>query len=466
MTFLLGMIVTFSVVLLVLLQRGRMIVSPANSGEIQAVNQVYDALRRNHYFYEGDNQALVSGAIMGMIEVLEDPHSTYFTMTDYEDFVGRLEESYSGIGCEVMSMNGYTIIVAPLPGSPAEEAGLLANDTIIEIDGENVMGEPLQDVVNKIKGPLGTTVTLGIRRGDNAELINIEVTRAEISQESVNYEMIVEEGVNIGYIQVLSFGENTRSEFVDAVESLEEGGMDSLIVNLRNNSGGYLTAVVQMLDYLLPEGEVITSVENREGKGEKITTTGNFPGKEYPIVTLINGGSASASEIFAAAMKEAAGQEVVGTTSYGKGTVQETLPIDENSMLKLTTQVWLTSGGNWVDEVGVEPTIEVEAPDFYSFFQVYLPDETVLEYDMVSPAVENAQNILSTLGYSVNRTDGYFDQSTVDAVEDFQRDNGFEATGIIDTQIANELTLALRDKIRAPQYDVQLQRAIELLINK
>ena len=459
----LGIVVTFSVIFIMILHRGRVSIASTNSGNIESVSQVYDLLRSRHYFYEGDSDMLISGAIIGMIDVLDDPHSTYFTMTDYEDFVGRLEDSYSGIGCEVMSMNGYTIIVAPLPGSPAEEAGILANDTIIEINGENVVGESLQEVVNNIKGPLGTIVTLGIRRGDSTELINIEVKREEISQESVTHEMITESEKNIGYIQVLSFGENTYNEFVEAVELLEEAGMDSLIVNLRNNSGGYLTAVAQMLDYLLPGGEVIASVQNREGESEQMLTSGKTPGKEYPIVTLINEGSASALEIFAAAMKEAVEQEVVGMTSYGKGTVQETLQIDENALLKLTTQAWLTSAGNWVDEIGVEPTIEVDAPDFYSFYQVYLTDEVALEFDMVSPAVENAQNILSMLDYSISRHDGYFDQGTVEAVEDFQRDNGLKVTGVIDTQTANELTLALRDHIRNPEYDTQLQKAIELL---
>ncbi|MDE5977998.1 MAG: S41 family peptidase, partial [Turicibacter sp.] len=335
------------------------IVSPANYGETDSINQVYEALKTYHYFYDGDNQALIDGAISGMIDALNDPHSTYFTMTDYESFVEHLEETYSGIGCEVTTVNGYTMIVSPFPNSPADEAGILANDLVIEVDGENVVGQSLQEVTNKIKGPVGSTVTLGIQRNDYSELIYIEVTRQAIDQETVTSKLFVEDDSLIGYLQVTTFGENTANEFKQAIEELEAQGMTSLIVDLRNNSGGYLNSVVEMVDYLLPANQIVTTVESRDGSGNSFKTTGK--GKDYPIVTLINEGSASASEIFAAAMKEAGGYDVIGTTSYGKGTVQVSMPLDDHSSLKITTQVWKTPDGNWINDEGVTPTIEVEA---------------------------------------------------------------------------------------------------------
>lgn len=437
------------------------IVSPSNYGETSSITQVYDALKNYHYFYSGDDQALIDGAISGMINALDDPHSTYFTMSDYESFVEHLEETYSGIGCEVTNINGYTMIVSPFPNSPADIAGILANDLVIEVDGENVVGLGLQEVTNKIKGPVGTTVTIGVQRNDNPELINIEVIREAIAQETVKTEVIpVEDGV-IGYLQVTTFGENTANEFKEGIESLEKQGMTALIVDLRNNSGGYLTSVVEMVDYILPPDKVITTIENREGKGMQYTTS--MEGKDYPVVTLINEGSASASEIFAAAMKEAGGFEVVGKTSYGKGTVQVSLPLDDHSSLKLTTQVWKTPNGNWINEVGVVPTVEVDAPEFYYYYQVYLTDGKTFEYDMVDSAIQNAQNILMTLGYPVDRQDGYYDKSTVSAVEDFQADQGIPISGVIDNKTASELTLALRDKVRDKQSDTQLERAIEII---
>lgn len=440
------------------------IVSPSNYGATSSITQVYDALKSYHYFYNGDDQALIDGAISGMINALDDPHSTYFTMSDYESFVEHLEETYSGIGCEVTSVNGYTMIVSPFPDSPADLAGIMANDLVVEVDGENVVGLALQEVTDKIKGPVGSTVTLGIQRNDNPELIYIEVSREAIEQETVKTELIpVEDGV-IGYLQVTTFGENTANEFKEGIESLEAQEMKSLIVDLRNNSGGYLTSVVEMVDYVLGPDKVIATIENRDGKGVQYTTS--TEGKDYEIVTLINEGSASASEIFAAAMKEAGGYEVVGKTSYGKGTVQVSYPLDDHSSLKLTTQVWKTPDGNWINEVGVEPTIEVEAPEFYYYYQVYLTDGKSLEFDMVDSAVQNAQNILAALGYQVDRQDGYYDQSTVSAVEDFQVDQGIPVSGIIDNKTASALTIALRDKVRDKQYDTQLEKAIEVVTEK
>ena len=215
------------------------------------------------------------------------------------------------------------------------------------------------------------------------------------------------------------------------------------------------------VDYILPPDKVITTIEGRDGGGTTYKTS--TEGKDYPVVTLINEGSASASEIFAAAMKEAGGYDVIGTTSYGKGTVQVSMPLDDHSSLKITTQVWKTPDGNWINEEGVTPTIEVEAPDFYYYYQVYLTDGKSLEYDMVDGAIQNAQNILKTLGYNVGRIDGYFDQSTQEAVKAFQKDSGLESTGIIDNKTASELTLALREKVRDKQYDTQLQKAIGVL---
>ena len=394
------------------------IVSPANYGETASINQVYEALKTYHYFYEGDSQSLIDGAISGMIDALGDPHSTYFTMTDYENFVEHLEETYSGIGCEVTTVNGYTMIVSPFPDSPADEAGILANDLVVEVDGENVVGQNLQEVTSKIKGPVGSTVILGIQRNDNPELISIEVTRQAIDQETVKSELIPAGEDLIGYLQISTFGENTANEFKQAIEALEEEGMTSLIVDLRNNSGGYLTSVVEMVDYILPPDQVITTIESRDGNG---------------------------------------------TTSYGKGTVQVSMPLDDHSSLKITTQVWKTPDGNWINEQGVTPTIEVEAPEFYYYYQVYLTDGAPLEFDMVDTAIKNAQNILKTLGYNVGRTDGYFDESTVSAVKEFQVDHSIEATGVIDNKTASELTLALREKIRDKQYDTQLQKAIGML---
>ncbi|MCL1950924.1 MAG: S41 family peptidase [Turicibacter sp.] len=461
-SFLLGVALTGAVAIFFVFNQARTIVSPSNAGTIDAVEDVFNRLRSLHYFYEGDDQQLINGAIEGMVNALGDPHSSFFTLDEFDNFSSGLRDSFVGIGAEVTSVNGYTMIVNPFPGSPAEEAGLMPNDLVITIDGENVVGMPLNEVIGNIRGPEGTEVTMGIRRGGSAELIYLVPVRGVIPQESVRSELKMVDEVPIGYVQILSFGESTAAEFFAAISDLESQGIEGLVVDVRNNSGGYLRAVVDMLDYLLPEGEVITSVVNREGRGETFMSSGESPGKTYPIVTLINGGSASASEIFAAAMQEAARQEVVGLTSFGKGTVQVTIPLDAAHMLKITTQVWRTSDGNWINETGVEPSVVVEDPEFYFFSQVIVEDGNEITFDTVSPVVMNAQNILQLMGYLEDRNDGYFDQATVDSVRAFQESQGLEVTGTLNSETATALSLALREKARDPQFDSQLQAALQI----
>lgn len=465
-SFLLGAILATAFTIFISPFRLRTIVAPANIGRIAAIEDVYHRLRDFHFFYDGDERALVNGAIEGMVNAIGDPNSTFFTMEDFRDFSSNLGESFYGIGAEVTTINGYTMIVSPFPGSPAEEAGLMANDVVITIDDENVVGRPLGEVISMIQGPEGTQVTMGIRRAGQDDLVYITPTRGRIPQESVRSELKIVDGIPIGYLRVLVFGEATAREFKEAITELEASGIQGLIVDVRNNTGGYLRAVIEMLDYLLPEGEVITSVVDRNGRGETFTSSGETEGKTYPIITLINGGSASASEIFAAAMKEAAGQEVVGMPSFGKGTVQVSLPLDDMHMLKITNQIWRTSAGNWINEEGVQPTITVEEPDFYFYFQVFLGEAGEVGYDTVSPAVQSAQNILNAVAGADIRSDGYFDQNTYLAVQDFQRDNNLEVTGTLNNETATALTMALRDRIRDPQYDTQLQRALEVLISE
>ena len=425
--------------------------------------RVFDAIVDNHYFFDGDDEALIMGATEGLVAAVGDPHSRFFSLTDFENTMSHLQGSFYGIGAEVTSINGEHVIVSPFPDSPAENYGVLPGDIVREVDGEDVTVLTLNETIALIRGEEGTVVTLGLARDGMSQLVYIEVTRGEIAQQSVLSEIYEKDGARIGYIQVTVFGETTHSEFEDAIAELEEEGIDSLIVDLRNNSGGYLNAVVSMMDYLLPPDLLITTAESREGTEEEFRTTNRSPGKDYPMLTLINGGSASASEIFAAAMIESGGFDVLGTTSFGKGTVQQSRGIGNDGMLQMTTQVWLTPDGNLINEHGITPTIYVEAPEFFSYAQVFLGDLDYLEHDMIHIAIQNAQQILDVLGYDVARTDGYFDQSTKRAVRAFQSDNDLDATGIIDGPTARAITMALRNRIRDSDYDTQLQAAIEFL---
>ena len=425
--------------------------------------QVFDMIRDDHYFFDGDEEALILGATEGLIAAVGDSYTNFFSLSDFENAMSHLGESFYGIGAEVTTINDETVIVAPFPDSPAENYGIMAGDVVVSIDGDDVRELSLNETINKIRGPLDSVVNIGVTREGVSGVVYVDVTRGQIMQETVRTQIFEENGNIIGYLQVTTFGEATFRDFVAGIAYLEDADIDSLVVDVRNNSGGYLNAVNQMVDYLLPGGKTITSVVDRTGNEHSHLTSERQPGKDFEIVTLINGGSASASEIFAAAMIESGGFEVVGTNSFGKGTVQESRRIGSDKMLQMTVREWLTPDGNTINEVGVAPTIEVEPPVFYTFPQVHLGGLDRLEYDMVHVAVLNAQNILDIIGYNVDRTDGYFDESTVQAVRTFQQNNDLEVTGHIDGQTASRLTMALRDKIRNSDYDTQLLAAIELL---
>ena len=421
---------------------------------------VLNELQNNHYFFD-ENNDLIRGAIDGMIAATGDSYTSFFSLSDFEGAMSHLRESFYGIGAEVTTINGAATVVTPMPGSPAESYGVLPGDVIMSVDGVDVRDENLRDVINRIRGEYGTVVRLGILRS-GSDLIYIDVTRGRILNETVTTDVFKTNGMTIGFIRVTTFGEATLRDFRDAIGTLDEVGIDGLIVDMRNNSGGYLNAVNGMVSYLLPSGLPITSAVDRNGRETVHSTRGDSSARlDVDIVTLINGGSASAAEIFAAAMMESGGFEVIGTTSFGKGTVQQSRPIRNDSMLQMTIQVWKTPDGHLIEGYGVEPTIYVEASEFLRILQVSLGDEDLLEYDMVHSGVMNAQLTLDALGYDVNRTDGYFDLSTVHALQVFQADNDLEVTGTIDSITASTLSMLLRNKARNPEYDAQIQAAIE-----
>jgi len=423
---------------------------------------VLDELQNNHYFFDEDTD-LIRGAIEGMIAATGDSYTSFFSLSDFEGAMGHLRESFYGIGAEVATINGDVTIVAPMPGSPAEHYGVLPGDVVLSVDGVDVRDENQGEVVSRIRGEYGTVVTLGVLRS-GTEFIYIDVTRGRILNETVTTSVLDSDGMTIGLIRVSTFGEATLRDFKDAIAELDNYDIDGLIVDLRNNSGGYLNAVNEMVSYLLPSGLKITSAVDRDGHETVHMTRGDSNHRlDVEIVTLINGGSASASEIFAAAMIESGDFEVIGTTSFGKGTVQRSRQITDDSMLNLTVQAWLTPNGHLIEGHGVEPTIYVEASEFLSIFQVHLGDYEVLEYDMVHQGIESAQQILELLGYDVARTDGYFDASTITALKAFQSDNDLEVTGTLEGLTASALSMALREKVRNPAYDAQILAAIEWL---
>ncbi|GEL07849.1 S41 family peptidase [Salisediminibacterium halotolerans] len=429
------------------------------ASELEKIEETFNIVS-SQYIDDVDETELVDGAISGMLETLDDPYSVYMDEETAGEFMESLDSSFEGIGAEVNMTDGQVTIVAPIPDTPAEEAGLRPNDQLIEIDGENIEDLSLNEAVMEIRGEKGTTVTLTIDRPGSSDLMEIDVERDEIPVETVSSEVVEKDGQTIGELEIRSFSENTAEQFEEELMALEDEGIDGLILDVRGNPGGYLQSVEQIGDLIVPGGEPIVQME--DPNGEVVREISNLEeDKDYPIVTLINEGSASASEILAAALKEAADQDVVGETTFGKGTVQQTLPFEDGSELKLSMFRWLTSAGNDIDENGVEPTHEVSQPDY--FYLSPLENDEPLEYDMSNDDVETAQVMLGAMGYDPGREDGYFDESTEEAVRSLQEEEGLETSGQIDEDTADRMQELLIDLIQDPDEDLQREKAIELL---
>lgn len=426
----------------------------------EKLKQTYELIKAN-YIHKVDDQKLIDGAIEGMVNALDDPYSAYMSPEQANQFKADLKSSFSGIGAEVTLKNGRVTVVSPIKGSPAEKAGIRPEDQILKVNGINLEGMDINEAVSKIRGPKGSKARLEISRAGVQEVLHITVVRDEISVETVQAEM-VEDG--IGRITISQFSEGTAKDFSKKLADLEKQGMKGLVIDVRGNPGGILPIVLEICDELLPGKKTVLMTEDNEGNRTKYTSkAGNA--KPYPITVLIDKGSASASEILAAALKEAGGYKLVGETSYGKGTVQSTEEFSDGSNIKLTMAKWLTPKGKWVDQrggtKGIKPDVEVPYPDFVH--AVPPQPKKTLKRDDNSSDVKNLQMVLDALGYNPGRTDGYFDERTEEALKSFQKAKNLEQTGQLDEKTVVRLQEAFLTMYRDPKNDMQLQVAIQLL---
>lgn len=412
------------------------------------------------YVHPVDKNRLLEGAIQGMMSSLGDPYSVYMDKETVRQFTESLDSSFEGIGAEIGMNNGKITIISPFKNSPAEKAGLKPNDEIVKIDGKTISSSDLHDAVLKIRGEKGTTVKLAIRRPGSKDLLFFEVKRDEIPIETVFSSEINKNDKRLGVLHITSFSERTADDFKQKLKMLEKKKINGLVIDVRGNPGGYLQAVEQILQQLVPNHAPYIQIEMRDGKREMYYSTLKEK-KHYPIAVLIDNGSASASEILAAALKEAGGYAIVGEKSFGKGTVQQTIPLDDGSNIKLTLYKWLTPKGNWIHEKGVEPTVKISQPDYFKAGPLDILQP--LKKEMNNEQVRIAQILLSGLGYDPGRKDGYFSAETELAVKAFQKMNGLSVTGKVDQKTAIKMNELITKETRSKQNDLQLQTAISLL---
>ncbi|WP_314061855.1 S41 family peptidase [uncultured Vagococcus sp.] len=428
-----------------------------HSSDLEKVTSTYETIVSD-YVGEIDKEALIDGAIKGMTTALDDPYSDYFSGDDAESLNSTIDGSFEGIGA-TMSMENEQPVIAekPMKNSPAENADLKIGDIITKVDGKETKGRTLNDVVETIKGKKGTDVTLTILRGD--ETFDVTLTRDEIALETVKG-TLDETDKTVGYIEVKSFTKHTAEEFEEAVTALRKDGAKSFVVDVRNNPGGLLDQVAKMSSMFLKNGKTIVSFEDKDQNKQELVAgkelDGGFKIKE-PTVVLVNGSSASASEIFAAALNESAKIPVIGSTTFGKGTVQTVNSLENNTDLKLTTSKWLTPKGEWIHEKGFEPSVKVELPDYYESSAIDRKES--YEEGAKSPEIKNLNLVLSGIDESVSADSDTYTAETIEAVKKVQETDKLPVTGIVDDETASAIELKLISKMTAK--DLPYEKALE-----
>lgn len=330
------------------------------SKELSKFYDAYDTITDNYY---GDisKEELVDSAISGMVSSVGDIYTSYSDTDTTSKFDEMVNGTYEGIGCVIQQSETDMKIITVYDNSPAEKAGLKVDDKIIKVDDIDISTTTASKLGDYIKSGAKDKITMTIIRGEEEKVVTLSREKIEIPV--VTAKTFESNGKKIGYLQISIFSSVANKQFKENLEKLEKDGIDGLIIDVRNNNGGYLTTVTDITSSLLPKGKIIYQIQ----KGDKKVATKDKTStkREYPIAVLVNGGSASASEILAGAIKDSYKGYVVGTKTYGKGTVQQVKKLSDGSMIKYTVENWLTPDGNWINEKGIEPTNVVDMDSTY-----------------------------------------------------------------------------------------------------
>lgn len=324
--------------------------------DLNKLINVYDTIQTS-YYGDFDKEEIVDSAISAMVDSVGDGFTTYSNEEDTETFLENLDGTYEGIGCMVsMNENNEIVVISIFENSPSEKAGLQVQDIILKIDNQDFAGKTSEDMANYVKENENDEIKLTIKREE--EQLELTLIREKVEVPSVTSKIIEQEDKKIGYIDISIFSSVTYEQFKKNLEKLEKENIAGLIIDVRNDTGGYLDSVTDITSLFLEKGKVIYQLQD-ENSTEKIKDK-TKEHREYPVAVLINTASASASEILASAIKESyTNGLVIGVNSYGKGTVQKTKTLPDGSMIKYTIQKWLTPDGNWINEIGVEPTTKI-----------------------------------------------------------------------------------------------------------
>lgn len=338
--------------------------------DIERLKPISDVMKiiEDRYVKDVDAEKLIEGAIRGMVGSLDDPYSVFMNESEFLNFITALNGAFGGVGMVLSAdeSTGEIIVVSPIEGTPAYKAGILPGDIVVKVDDVDLAGKSLDDAVALLRGEKGTKVTVYVKRGDDQESLKFQLTRDDIRVTTVNYEVF---DSNIGYIKITSFDAKTYDEFKTTLENLENQGINGLVLDLRNNPGGSLYESVRIADEILGKGLIVYTEDRNKNRLEEYYSDDDNK-LSVPLVVLINENSASASEIVAGAIQDHKAGVLVGTKTFGKGSVQEIQPFENRTGMKLTIARYYIPSGRCIDGVGVEPDVEVRLDEETSIFDV------------------------------------------------------------------------------------------------
>ena len=441
------------------------VVSGEASAEMQKLESVYTILNEDWYFgkdIQDLSTTLLEKAISAMAYSESDPHTYYMSQEDAQNFSSSLEGTFVGIGIQFyQNAQGQYVVSAVFENSPAQKAGLQRGDLIISVMGEDCSTLSSGEIQELLALSEDETAQIVIER-DGAQQ-TVSVKPAVVDNTVAAY---VEDGY--GYVVLSSFAENSGTDMQSALKRIRDAGESKIILDLRDNGGGYLSSALDIAACFLPQDTIVFQSEDRSGeRTEYKVTEGYTPISFDKIVILMNENTASASEVLISALDENLGDQVimVGNTTYGKGTMQTSVPFSDGTSLKYTTAQWFSSQGKQINGVGITPDVEVALDEARSIGMPNYTEEISVEADSVAAIAKPVQIYLRFLGYDADRSDEYFSQASSRALAQFQRDQGLEADGVIDNETAEALVNAagVYWNEHEEELDTQKRKAVEII---
>lgn len=422
-------------------------------------DQIGEIIERDFVDTADSQLSINERLLMGMVAGLQDPYSAYMNPQESLDLETSINGSFQGIGVTYTSLEGKgALILNVFQNTPAAKAGLLAGDIITHVEGTSIADYTSEKIKNAIQGENGTNVSLKILRDGKQK----EITAKRGSVESSVASQVRTVGSQkIGYLCITTFGEGTSAMIEEALKTFQKDNVKNLVIDLRDNGGGYLQAAQNILDLFIEKDETLFRVQSKQGNEEVYKATNREKHKFENGYILVNNGSASASEVMTSALKEVLGYKVIGETTYGKGVAQTQKTLSDGSILKYTYAKWLTSKGEWINKVGIKPDYKIDTTTIHDFGLAKM--EKTYRYDNVDNNIKYMQEMLKELGYDVDRQDGYFSKKTESALKTFESAYQLKIDGQYDNNDSLILLSALAHHVYQKLDDKCYQKVVELV---